>query len=140
MIEPKHIEVDGRTYIISKFPSWEGREIATEYPITSLPKIGDHVRNDEIRAKLMGYVAVPLPEGGHVMLSAKALINKYVPSWETLMKIEWEMMQYNCTFLASGRISTFFQDLALRVPEWITKILTGFLESSSQKTKRPSKN
>ena len=32
MIEPKEFEVNGKTFILSKFPAVQGREIVAKYP------------------------------------------------------------------------------------------------------------
>lgn len=51
--------------------------------------------------KLMAYVAIETPNGP-VMLVTPELVNNHVPDFETLLKIEWAMMEYNCSFSGTG--------------------------------------
>lgn len=141
LIEPQEIELEGQTFIISKFPAIQGREIIAGYPLTGLPKIGDYKQNEEIMLKLMSFVAKPL-EGRDqpLTLGNRELINNHVKSWEILMKLELRMLEYNCSFFQNGRVSTFFADIAQKAPAWITKMLTGLLVQLSQLAKQPSTN
>lgn len=141
LLESKQIEIDGKQFIISKFPAVAGREIITQYPLSGLPKIGEYKVNEAIMLKLMTYVGVPIAsQQMPLQLTTQALIDNHVGSWETLAKLEMAMLEYNCSFFTDGRVSTFLTDIALNIPAWITKILTPLLEQSSQAEKRPSKS
>lgn len=141
MLEPKDVVIDGKSFILSKFPAVAGREIVTQYPISAVPKLGDYKTNEDIMLKIMNYVAIPMPNGVKALqLSTRELIDNHVPSWEMLMKVEWEMMSYNCSFFQNGRVSTFLNECAEMLPAWITKTLTPLLQQSSQTGKRHSKN
>jgi hypothetical protein len=140
MIEPKEEEIDGKVYILSKFPAIAGREIIAKYPTSILPKIGDYQVSEEIMLKLMSYVAIPIKDSKPLQLSTKALVDNHVKDWETLLKIEALMMEYNCSFFRDGRISTFFQDVAQNIPAWISKTLIALSEQLSQKVKPLSTN
>lgn len=129
-----------RTYIISKFPAIAGREIIAMYPLTAMPKIGDYKANEEALHKLMAFVEVVLPNGSHIRLTTAALIDTHVPSWEMLAKIEFAMINYNCSFFRDGRVSTFLKDFAQKLPAWITKILTDLSARSFPKGKQPSES
>jgi hypothetical protein len=138
MIQPKEIEIEGKVYIISKFPAVSGREIIAKYPLSGAPKIGDYKVNEETMLKLMNYVAIP--RSGDLLplqLSTRALVDNHVESWEVLAKIEIAMMEYNCSFFQNGRISTFFEGFAQKLPQWITKILTDSLGQLSRTGKQP---
>jgi len=134
MLEPKQIEVNGRKFIIHKFPAIEGREIICNYPLTSLPKVGEYKANQEIMLKLMKYVSVPINDIT-IALANEALINQHTRDWETLMKLEAAVIEYNCSFFQNGLASTFLSGLAQKVPAWITKTLMDSLEQLSQKEK-----
>lgn len=140
MLEEKEIDIEGKTFIISKMPALAGREICTQYPISATPKLGDYKTNEAIMLKLMAFVAVPMENGIPLPLSNRALIDNHVPSWEVLLKLEWTMLEYNTSFFRDGRASTFFDDLAQKLPRWASKMLMGFSEQLSQKEKRPSTN
>jgi len=137
MIEPKEVIIDEKVFILSKFPAVAGREIVVNYPISGLPKIGDYKRNEEIMLKLMAYVAVPHANGQPLKLSNQVMVDQHVKSWETLGKLEYAMLEYNCSFLQRGRISTFFDDLAQKLPAWTIKMLTDLSVRLSPKEKQP---
>jgi hypothetical protein len=139
LLEPQEVTINDKTYILSKFPAIDGREIIAGYPMTGIPKIGEYKANEQIMFKLMSYVAVNTPNG-QIRLSTRDLINNHVPDWEVLMKIEGMMLENNCSFFRDGRASTFFDGIVQKAPAWITKILTGLLAQSSPTEKPPSTN
>jgi hypothetical protein len=140
MIEPKEIDIDlpgggTKKFILSKFPAVAGREIITQYPTSAAPKIGNYQLNEELMFKLMAHVAIPLPNGEPLLLATRALVDNHVPDFETLMKIEWAMMQYNCSFFQNGKASGFLDLLAEKSQAWIMQTLTHFLQQSSKSDK-----
>lgn len=140
MIEELAKEIDGKKYYLSKFPAVAGREIIAKYPLTGLPKIGDYKVNEETMLKLISFVQVEL-EGGHKLaLSERGLVDNHVPSWETLAKIEFAMLEYNCSFFQNGRISSLLDDFAQKLPQLISKMLTALSAQSSAQDKPPSTN
>lgn len=146
LLEPKDVDIqlpDGSTarYTLSKFPAIAGREIICKYPLSGMPKIGDYAENEEIMLKLMSYVAVPKdgrPEP--LRLTTRELVDNHVRSFETLMRIEAAMLEYNCSFFLGAKVSGFLSAIARRLPEQISKILTDSLAALSQQTKPPSTN
>lgn len=143
MIEPKQVTIvtqagDERVYTISKFPAMAGREIITQYPVTAAPKIGDYKANQEMMLKLMAYVTV---EAGDVPLSlgSQSAIDNHVPDWQTLMKLEKEVLEYNCSFFAQGKLLVFLEGLAAQALPSIIKTLTDSLQQSLQAGKPVTK-
>lgn len=142
LLEPKEITIktqkgEDKTFIISKFPAVAGREIVAKYPLSAMPKLGEYQVNEETMLKLMAYVAVPRDSGEPLQLTTRALVDNHVPDWETLAKIEVEMMGYNCSFFGDGRASNLFEGIAQKLPALITKILTDSLQQLSAKNKQP---
>ena len=140
MIQPIDKEIDGKVYVLSKFPAVAGREIVAKYPLSGMPKLGDYKVNEETMLKLMAFVGVRRDDGGVQMLTTRALVDNHVLSWETLAKIEWSMMEYNCSFFGNGRASTFFDGIAQKLQSMIMSILTALSQQSSAKNKQPSTN
>ena len=143
MIEPKQVTIttqagDERVYTISKFPAMAGREIITQYPVTAAPKIGDYKANQEMMLKLMAYVTV---EAGDVpmALGSQSAIDNHVPDWQTLMKLEKEVLEYNCSFFAQGKLLVFLEGLAAQALPSIIKTLTDSLQQSLQVGKPATK-
>lgn len=139
MIEPKDTAIDGKNFILSKFPAIQGREIIANYPLSGLPKLGDYKTNEAIMLKLMSYVFVRINDVTFP-LNTSELVNNHAGSWETLMRIEAAMLEYNCSFFQNGRLSTFLNDTARNIPRWIIKILTDLSAQLSQTEKPPSMN
>lgn len=144
MLEPIEKEIslpDGgtKTYILSKFPAIAGREIVTQYPTTGAPKIGDYKTNEALMLKLMAFVAVPT-ENGQLQLTTKELVNNHVPDFETLLKLEWAMMEYNCSFFRNGAALGFLGGLTGKLKQSITQTLTDLLRLSSVKDAPASEN
>ena len=107
-LKPKEITIadaDGidRTFIISRFPAVQGREIMAKYLSDKISDMKDYAFNAETAAKLMSFVAVKTGEN-KIRLSTEALINNHVGDWETHFKIEQAMKEYNASFLASGSL------------------------------------
>jgi hypothetical protein len=138
MLEQKEIEMNGKTYILSKFPAVAGREIATQYPLSAIPKLGDYQTNKDIMFKIMAFVAIKTTTT--IWLKTEDLINNHVSDWETLVKLEYAMMEYNCSFLQGGKISSFLDGITERLPGLISKMLTPSLDFLSAKEKPRSKN
>ncbi len=138
MIDEIVKEIDGRNYTLSKFPAVAGREIIAKYPLSGMPKLGEYKVNEETMLKLMAFVQVDLENGVKLPLNSAALVNNHVTSWETLAKIEFAMLEYNCSFFQDGRISSLFEDFAQKLPQWISKMLTALSAQSSGQDKPPS--
>lgn len=140
LLEAKETEINGKKFILSKFPAVAGREIISKYPVANLPKLGDYHVSEETMFKLMKYVAVPLEGREPLCLTTADLINNHVPDWETLMKIEWQMLEYNCSFFHNGKSSAFLKELTALATRKITEILTASSAKYSQAEKQPSTN
>jgi len=136
LLEPKDIEIDGKVFILSKFPAVAGREIIAKYPTSMVPKIGDYKVSEETMLKLMSYVGVSIGDSV-IPLTTIALVNNHTGNWETLAKLEIAMMEYNCSFFRDGRISNLLNDTAQKTPVWISKILTALSAQSSPTEKPP---
>lgn len=134
MLQPKEVSIktqDGseRVYVLSKFPAIAGREIIAKYPLSAMPKLGDYAVNEETMLKLMGYVAVNI-DGKPLQLTTRALVDNHVPDFETLMRIEVAMMEYNVSFFGNGLASGSFEGLARKAISWIVRTLTDSLPPS----------
>jgi hypothetical protein len=141
MLEPHEVQIkaqsgEEKTYIISKFPAVAGREIVTQYPISALPKVGDYKTNESLMLKVLSYVAVDT-DGRQLQLTTRALIDNHVPDWESLVKLEAAMMEYNCSFFQNGKASTFFEGIAAKAQALISSTLMASSAQSSEADKQP---
>lgn len=135
LLEPKSLTLPtskgDRTYILGKFPAVAGREIVAKYPLSNMPKLGDYDVSETVMLKLMAFVAVEVSPGQVIPLNSRALVDNHVPDWETLARLEWASLEYNCSFFADGRASTFFANITTTAPQWISRMLTDLLAQSS---------
>lgn len=139
-LEPKEIEINGARFIISKLPCTAAREVVYKYSTSNIPKVGNYAASEEVMLKLVSFAARITPDGGALRLTSKALVDNHVPDWETLTKLEWEMMRYNCSFFQNGKASDFFQSLGALAKSKVTEILTDLLAKSLPVAKPRSKN
>lgn len=129
-----------KTYVLSKFAAIAGREIIAGYPLSGMPKLGDYKVNEEMMLKLMSHVGVPREGAEPLTLSTRALVDNHVPDWETLARIEWAMMELNCSFFGNGRALSFLQGIAQEAKGWVSETLIHLSERSSKVEKPPSKS
>lgn len=142
MIEPKEIEIENpdgskSRYILSKFPAIQGREIVAKYPLSAMPKLGDYAVNEETMLKLMAFVGVPRDNGEPLLLTTRGLVDNHVKSWETLARIEMAMLEYNVSFFANGKGSTFLEAITAKAQAFLSRTLTDLSGQLSQKEKQP---
>lgn len=145
LLQPKPTTIrtqDGvdKTYILSKFPAVAGREIIVKYPLSSIPKVGEYATSEEVMHKLMAFVGVEISPGQVLALTTRALVDNHCPDWETLMRLEWAMLEYNCSFFAGGLNSDFLAGIRAKAPQWISQTLTALQAQSSRTEKPPSGN
>lgn len=136
MIDEKEININGKTYYISKLPATVGREVLYKYPTSLIPKIADYAANNEIMLKLLSFVEVDNGQGGRIALKTEALINNHVKSATDLIQLEREMFTYNFVFFTNGTASTFLQKLETSAVAKGTEILTILLDKLSQAAKQ----
>lgn len=150
LLEPKTITIEEpameegkapiiRNFIISKYPALAGREIVTQYLTSGLPKIGDYKRNEELAIKSLSYAAVVTP-AGELRLSNRDLIENHVGSFETCLRLEWAMLEYNCSFFRNGRASSFLKGIAQTIKQSGTQMLMDLLAQLWEKNKPPTKS
>ena len=141
MLEPKPTTITGqdgkdRTFILTKFPAVEGREIIVKYPTANIPKIGDYGLSEETMLKLMAYVFVDVG-GTSIPLTTKALVNNHVGDWFTLATLEFRQLEYNCAFFGKGLNSDFFASISPKVQAWTSRISTVLSGLSSPAGEQP---
>jgi len=126
-LKPKEVEIDTedgvKTFVLSRIPAVQAREIITQYPLTALPRVGEYKSNEAMMYKLMAYVQVKTETGTLIPLSTMEIINNHCPTWEVLAKLEMGMIEYNTTFFQNGRSSSFLEAIAPKVRALISQML-----------------
>lgn len=129
-----------KQYVVYKFPAIAGREIMTQYPLSAMPKIGDYQTNEGLMKKIMTYVGVQIEGREPLRLVTDLLIDQHIPEFETLMRLEWAVIDHNCSFFGQGRNSNFLSIIIPKAKALITEILMDLQAQSSAKNSQPSKN
>jgi len=144
-LQPKIVDIPlpngagTKAFIIHKFDCMSGREIVTKYPVSNIPKLAEYKSSEETMLKLMAFVGVQAGERVQMLENAD-LVKNHVPDWETLMRLEWAVLEYNCSFFGSGLSSDFFENLKAQALQKISPILTGFAAQLLEAVKQPSTN
>lgn len=141
LIQPKEVIIPDqsgveKTFIISKFPAIQGREIIAKYPLSAMPKLGDYAVNEETMLKLMAFVAVPREGAEPLALTTKALVNNHCGDWEQLARVEVAMMEYNVSFFGNGKGLTFLEAITQKAQAYLSRTLTDLSAQLSQKEKQ----
>lgn len=130
-----------KTYVLHKIPYLSGaREVCTQFIPTGMPKIGDYKRNEELAQIIFAHVDVQLEGGKSLRLETKELVNNHVPDFQTGVKIEKEMLEFNFGFFDFGKTSALLKEFAQKHLAKILPILTESLAQLSAKEKQASKN
>lgn len=145
LLEPKPVSITTsagttKTFVVGKFPAIQGREIISKYPVANVPKVGDYAVSEETMRKALGYCGVILGDGAEVTLTTDTLINQHCGDWETLMRLEWEVLRYNCDFFGEGQTLDFLKLIGPKLQAWISQISTALLPSLLEKNSPPSTN
>lgn len=140
LLDPKEVIIEDKvknekkTFVISKIPAFQARTIMLQYVPTQLLNFNkDEAKVEEMILKLMSYVGVKLPDGRVLRLETRDLVNNHCPSFETIMQLEAQMIDYNTSFFHDGKGLTFFQRLEALATEKITGILTVLSDRLLQK-------
>lgn len=145
LLYPKDISLNdqqGKTrhFRIGKYPAIAGREIVTQYPVASLPRLSEYKASEEIMLKLMSYVEAQQENGEYIALSTRALVDNHAGDLEVLMRLEWASLEYNVSFFGKGENSLSLSDIVQKFRPLISQILTDLRASSSKADKPPSMN
>lgn len=129
------------TFVLHKLPATIGREIVAKYPTANLPKLGDYGVSEATMLKLLAHVGVRI-EGRNepLMLTSRALVDNHAGSWEVLARLEWAMLEYNCSFFENGLTSASLQSLVEKARPFLSQMLTALSEQSSAAAKPPFEN
>lgn len=142
LIKPKTVTILDldkveRTFTISRFPSTDGREFITQFPVTASPKIGDYKSNAALSARMMHYVSVKTGDT-ETRLTTQALVDNHTSDAQTLIKLEWELLGYNNDFFGAGKSLSFFSMLLESLTPWATKTLMALSGALLQAVKQRS--
>lgn len=145
LLEPKEVSIPNqkgveKVFILSKFPAVQGREIIAKYPLSAVPKLGDYAVNEETMLKLMCFVAIPREGSEPLPLTTRGLVDNHCDDWEQLARVEMAMMEYNVSFFANGKGSTFLEAIAAKAQAFLSKTLMDLSGQLSQPGKRRSTN
>ncbi len=136
LIKPKEVQIkdfDGneKTFVVSKLPATVSREVLAKYPVSNIPKLGEYNVSEEAMLKLMSYVGVVL-EGRDepLRLINRTLVDNHVPDGESLLRLEFAMLEHNYSFFGKGGLSGLLESAVKKYLPLITSTLMDSLPPS----------
>lgn len=132
LLNPKSVKIKDmkgveREYLLGDIPYLSGgREIASQFVSSAMPKVGDYKLNEELCRKMFKFIAV-VTDAGAVKLETDALVNNHVPDFMTGIKLEEAMLENCLGFSIAGKVREYQQEWKTNGAEWITKTLTQLL-------------
>lgn len=145
LIEPKEITITTqagaeKVYVLSKIPYMGGgREICTQFIPTAMPKVGNYTSNEDLALKMMGFVAAKVDDK-LVRLQTRELCNNHIPDFQTGLRLEKEMLEYNFGFFDAEKIQRFQQAAGEKIAQFLMPILTQLQHQFLKKDGPPSMN
>ena len=106
---------------LHRVPATMGREIFTQYAPTAMPKVGDYKSNQGLMHKLIAFVKVEAPDGSMVRLSPQ-LLDAHVTDFEMLIKLEWEMVKFNTSFLNRENRSNLLKKFKVMAEKYLSTL------------------
>ena len=113
LLNPTPLEVEGkdgvkRNYLLGDVPYLpDGREIASQFITTAVPKIGDYKLNEALSRKMFKYIAAVVDGSDPIILTTDALINNHVPDFITGIKLEEAMLERCLGFSVAGKLREY---------------------------------
>jgi|ERR1043165_1266832 hypothetical protein len=139
LIEPIEKEIQGKTFVLSKVPVIQMREVAAMYAIAFVKKLEDYEKNQAAMYKLLSYAGVEAG-GSLIMLSNEKLINSHVNSLKMLLELEIMMLDHSIPDFQLGRIWNSLKDTALSFHQKVTETLMALSAQLSMPAKPHSKS
>lgn len=140
LLEPKEIEINGYKFIISKMPCTVAQEVIFNLPTGLIPIISEFKKSEEQAFKMLAYCERVYTDKNNVPLKSKAIIDNHVPDFDTLIKLEYECLNYNFDFFGNGRALDFLNKGISLAKSNVSEILTDLLDKLSARAKQPFGN
>lgn len=129
LLNPKEVEINGCKFIISKMPCTVAQQVIFKLPSGLLPLLSQFSQAEEQIFKVLSYCERVYTDGRpNVPLISQAIIDNHVPDFETLMKLEYECLQYNYDFFEQGKVLTFLNKGLSLAESKASGILTDLLD------------
>lgn len=133
LLQPENVEINGYKFIISKMPCTVAQEVLCQLPAGLIPIISQFSKSEEQLFKMLSYCERVYTDGrANVPLISKTIIDNHVPDFNTLMKLEWEALQYNFDFFKQGRLLNFLNEGLSLAESKTSGILTDLLDKLLQ--------
>ncbi len=141
LLEPKEVEINGYKFIISKMPCTVAQEVIFNLPTGLIPIISEFKKTEEQAFKMLSFCERVYSDGkNNVPLISKAIIDNHVPDFNTLIKLEYECLNYNFDFFGNGRALDFLNKGVSLAKSSVSEILTDLLDKLSHQGGQPFGN
>jgi len=141
LLEPKEVDINGHKFIISKMPCTVAQSVLFNIPTGLIPVISEFKRTEEQAFKMLAYCERVYTDGrANVPLISKQIIDNHVPDFDTLIKLEYECLNYNFDFFTRERVLTLLNQALSHAESRVSGILTDFLGKLSVQGGQPFGN
>ena len=123
-IEPKEIQVNGKTFVIHKLPATVAVEVMARSIGNMVPKAGEFEIVEAMMIKTMSYASVRRPGLDDLPLNSREMIDNHCVDHKTYLAVLEEVRQYSCLFGVAGSILTFCENVIAMLPAKIRSMLT----------------
>lgn len=143
-IEPKEIQIDGKTFVIHKIPAVTAIKVMVRFSQGIVPALGKFEDAEDMMVEIMKYVAIkrkdkatnkPLPD---LFLGSKDLIDNHCVDYKTYLSVLGEIVKYNEFFFLNGNTQDFSVLITQTLPAKLCKILNLLSPSLSPNATPPS--
>lgn len=140
LLEPKEVEINGNKFIIGKMPCTVAQEVIFSLPNGLIPIISEFKKAEDQALKMLSYCERVYSDGRSVPLISKAIIDNHIPDFDTLIKLEYECLEYNYSFFSDGRALSFLNRGVSLAKSNVSEILTDLLGKLSHLAEQRSGN
>jgi hypothetical protein len=139
-LETKVIEINGKTFVLSKIPATVAVEIMAKGGIAVTLQRGEYNMMEAMMIKSMNYVAIRRPGIPDLLLSSRELIDNHCVDYKTYLAVLEALREYNEGFFIQGSLSSFCENHIQTLPGKIIEMLSRSLPRSVTPSSPPSTN
>ena len=102
MLKEIDIEIEGKKFVIGKFPAKQGLYIMARLPSSMVAVIENFPVYKEVMDEVLTFAGIRGPDGRVVRFETDALFDNHVEDWAIATRLIEAIMEHNRAFLAHG--------------------------------------
>lgn len=107
-LDPKEVEVGGKTYRISRIPALEAQAVYADIIRTTgdYGDLGMTMMPESLVLRILKYCAVKVETGDFIVLDTRDIVNTNLTRTIDLIALQLEMVKHNFSFLTDGSLTS----------------------------------